>query len=423
MVYFELSLVLALIALNGFLAMSELAVVSSRRARLQAMAAKGSRGADKALALAGDPGRFLSTVQIGITLVGILSGAFSGATLGDRLAGQLEQAGLPSGAASALGVGAVVAVITYLSLIFGELVPKQLALRNPERLAARVAPGLSAVSRIAAPAVWLLDVSGRTILTLLGQGGRKEQTVTEEEVRMLLTEAESSGAIEPDERRMIAGVMRLADRPVRSVMTPRHDVDMIDLSKSDAENRDRLRESVRSRLPAHDGDPAETSGIVWVKDLLDRPEAPLLDLVRDAPILPESLGALQAIEMLRRSPVHVGLVHDEYGHFVGMVTAADMLESITGAFAADDGASEDAMVRRDDGSWLVAGWMPADELAEALALDLPERRSYATSAGLVIEALERLPALGESVVIGNWRFEVVDMDGRRVDKLLAARAG
>ena len=269
MLFFELLIVVALILLNGVLAMAELAVVSSRRARLQALVNREVLGARRALALASDPGRFLSTVQIGITLNGVLSGAFSGATLGQRLVQWFVAVGLSTASAEIVGVGLVVAAITYVSLIVGELVPKQIALRDPERVAVRLAPAMTLLAKVASPAVWLLDVSGRLVLRALGYGRQVEQRVTDEEIKILIAEAETAGVIEPSERAMIAGVMRLGDRPVRAVMTPRRDVDMVDLSADPATIRRALLESAHSRLPVHDGAPDDMLGVLQAKDLLE----------------------------------------------------------------------------------------------------------------------------------------------------------
>ncbi|MCU0790777.1 MAG: hemolysin family protein [Nitratireductor sp.] len=427
MVYVEIGLVVLLTVLNGLLAMSELAVVSARPARLQVMEKQGSAGARQALKLASDPGAFLSTVQIGITLVGVLSGAFSGATLGERLSVWLAGAGMPPFWADVVGVTLVVTLVTYLSLIIGELVPKRLALRNPERIAAAVAPFMMLLSRVAWPLVFLLDHSGRLVLALLGQGAETEQNVTEEEIRTLVAEAETSGVLEPGEGQMISRVMRLGDSSVRLVMTPRVEVDMIDLTDTVAHNMKRIRESPHSRLPAHDGDPDEPLGIVWVKDLVGRKvtrQAELRALVRQAPIIPAPADALDVIDTLRQSTVHIGLVHDEYGHFLGVVTTADLLEAIVGVFADEEGPPEEAIVQRADGSRLISGWMPATALAEALSMHLPKSRKYETAAGMLIEAFGRLPEPGDQVNIGHWHFEVVDLDGRRIDKIIATpRAG
>ena len=421
----EILIVVFLILINGILAMSELAVVSARRARLQAMAERQVPGARRALKLAENPGRFLSSVQIGITLVGILAGAFSGASLGGRLADWLTSMGMERGWADPVGLGLVVAIITYFSLIIGELVPKQLALRNAEGIACFVAPAMTVLAKVASPAVDLLDASGRAVLFLLGRKSASEFVVTEEEIRMLIAEAESAGVLDSDERQMISGVMHLGNRPVRAVMTPRPEVDLIDLSLSASEIRKTITESVHSRLPAHAGNPDEISGVIQAKDLLDaylkgRKPDPRRHL-RKAPVIPDTMDALDTVMRLKESEVHMGLVHDEFGHFEGIVTSADILEAIVGTFHTGEGEPEPNSVQRDDGSWLIAGSMPADELASLLSLTLPAKRLYHTVAGLVLEKLGRLPQPGESFTYEGWRFEVVDMDGRRVDKVLVAR--
>lgn len=422
MVFLEIGLVLLFTLVNGVLAMSELAVVSSRPARLQILEKSGVHGARLALKLGSNPGSFLSTVQIGITLVGVLSGAFSGATLGERLSLWLVSVGMSPFWASIVGVTLVVTLVTYLSLIIGELVPKRLALKNPERIACFVAPAMVLLSRVAWPLVFLLDASGRMVLWLLGQKAESEQRVTEEEIRTLVAEAESAGVIEPGERHMIAQVMRLGDRPVRSVMTPRVDVDMLNLADTTAKNLEIIVKSPHSRFPVHEGNPDEAIGIIWAKDLIgitDRKSANLRALVRQAPIIPAPVDALDVIYTLKRSTVHMGLVHDEYGNFLGIVTTADILEAIVGSFATEEGEAEEAIVTRSDGSLLVSGWMPVAELMEALALPLPKNRSYETAAGMLIDAFGKLPDVGEKTSIGNWHFEVLDLDGRRIDKLLA----
>jgi putative hemolysin len=425
MLYVELAIVAVLILVNGLLALAELAIVSSRRARLKAMVDREVVGARRALALASDPGRFLSTVQIGITLVGVLSGAFSGATLGLRLAEWFAQLGLPTGVAEAVGVGLVVTVITYFSLVIGELVPKQIALRNPEKIAVRVAPAMTALARGASPVVWFLDISGRAVLRALGYQAQAEHRVTDEEIRTLMAEAETAGVIEPGERAMIAGVMRLGDRPVRAVMTPRREVDMIDLTADPGDIRRMLVESIHSRLPVHAGTSEEMLGVVQAKDLLDaclRGER--LDIraqVRPAANVPDTVDALDVVDVIKASPVHMALVHDEYGHFQGVVTNADILEAIVGDFRTDEGPVEPDAVQRDDGSWLIAGSMPVDEMADRLFIAVPQERSYHTAAGFMLNQLGHLPDIGESFDSQGWRFEVVDLDGRRIDKILARR--
>jgi putative hemolysin len=425
MLFIEVAIVVSLILLNGLLALAELAIVSSRRARLQALVDRQVIGSRRALALATDPGRFLSTVQIGITLVGVLSGAFSGATLGLHLAEWFIDLGLRASVAEAVGVGLVVAVITYFSLVIGELVPKQIALRNPEKIAVRVAPAMTALATIASPIVSFLDFSGRAVLGALGYQDRPVHRVTDEEIRSLMAEAETAGVLEPGERAMIAGVMRLGDRPVRAIMTPRRQVDMIDLTADPEEIRRTILESAHSRLPAHAGTPEEMLGVVQAKDLLDaylRGERPdIRAQVRPAPNVPDTADALDVLGVIKRSPVHIALVHDEYGQFEGIVTNADILEAIAGAFRTDAGPLEPEAVRRQDGSWLISGSMAADEMADRLSVVLPTDRGYHTAAGFVLSQLGHLPAVGESFDSQGWRFEVVDLDGRRIDKILASR--
>lgn len=425
MLYVELLIVVALILINGLLAMSELAIVSSRPARLRGLADRGVNGARRALALASDPGRFLSTVQIGITLVGVLSGAFSGATLGLRLSNWLIVLGVPNGVADALGIGFVVALITYMSLILGELVPKQVALRNPEAVAVKVAPSMTLLARIGAPVVWLLNVSGKAVLKLIGSKEQGEEKVTDEELKMLIAEAETAGVIESDERAMITGVMRLADRAVRALMTPRMEVDWIDLTAGEEAIRRTLMETQHSRLPAGEGSVDKSIGVVQTRELL----AALLSgkaldprsHVRPAPVVHDVSDALDVLATLREAEVPMALVHDEYGHFEGIVTPADILEAIAGVFRADADTEGPQAVQREDGSWLLAGYMRADEMADLLDIVVPENRAYETVAGFVLSHLHRLPATGECVDAMGWRFEVVDLDGRRIDKVMASR--
>lgn len=421
----EILIVVVLTVINGVLAMSELAVVSSRPARLKVLSDQGSRGAATAQRLADNPGRFLSTVQIGITLVGVLSGAFSGATLGTRLSDWLrDEQGFSNAVADGVGVGTVVVAITYLSLIIGELVPKQIALRDPERVAARVAPAMALLARIGSPLVWLLDISGKTVLALLGQKGESEEKVTEEEVRTIIAEAETAGVLERDEREMISGVMRLADRSARALMTPRREVEHLDLSDSPAEIRAQLRATRRSRLPVQDGEADSIIGVVTVKDMFDAfsdgDGRELRSMVQQTPVVLDTTGALDVLRAIRASPVHMALVFDEYGHFEGIITSSDVLEAITGAFQEEDD-SEPAVVTRSDGSYLVAGWMQVDEFSHELGIHVPRDADYQTVAGFILAEMNRLPNVGESFQKGHWRFEVVDLDGRRIDKILVSR--
>jgi putative hemolysin len=425
MLYFELGIVTILIVTNGLLSMSELAIVSSRPARLAALAERNVKGSRRALALASDPGKFLSTVQIGITLIGVLSGAFSGATLGQRLANLLVEAGWSQGTADAIGVGAVVTVITYASLIIGELVPKQIALRDPESVAVRVAPYMMMLAKISSPAVWLLDRSGKALLWLLGHRGEAGEKVSEDEIRTLVVEAENAGVLEPGEKEMIAGVMRLGDLPVGAVMTPRREVSMINLADSPQAVRSALAASNHSRFVVFDQAADAAVGIVSTKDILDGylagQEFDIAKLVRPAPVIPEFLDARDVVAILRDSAVHMGLVHDEYGGFQGVVTSADILESIVGGFHTEEGPPEAAAVKRDDGSYLISGWMPAVEFASLLRFELPPSRNYQTVAGFLLSHFGRIPDVGDHIEVEGWRFEVVDLDGRRIDKLLATK--
>ncbi|MBI1619966.1 hemolysin family protein [Aquamicrobium zhengzhouense] len=427
MLYIEIAVVVVLICVNGLLAMSELAVVSSRPSRLSAMGEKGNTGAAIANKLASDPGRFLSTVQIGITLVGVLSGAFSGATLGLRLSNWMISVGVPEGVAGTLGVGLVVALITYGSLIIGELVPKQIALRNPEAVASRVAGGMRILSIVAAPLVWLLDISGKAVLKLLGQSEEGTTKVTDEEIASLIAEAESHGVVESDERKMIAGVMRLADRSVRALMTPRTEIDWIDLHDNKTTLRRKLVETPRSILPVGDGSVDQMVGVIRAREvlamLIERKPFELSELIQPAPIVHDNTDALDVLTTLKEAETPMALVHDEYGNFEGVVTPADILETIVGAFRSDlDDEEEPSAIEREDGSWLLAGYLPTDEMAEILHIELPEKRDYETLAGFVLSHMHKLPEIGEYVDALGWRFEVVDLDGRRIDKILATRS-
>ena len=421
----DLFIVVALICLNGLFALSELAVVSARHPRLKAMAASGRNGANRAIALASDPGRFLSAVQIGITLIGIINGAYSGEAFGTHASIALQRAGLTEIVAEPLGYGIVIVIITYLSVIVGELVPKNVALRNPEGIACAVAPAMTVFSRFAAPAVWLLDASTRLVFRLFGQSTESEARITDEEIRTLIAEAETAGVIETGERQMISGVMRLADRAVIGLMTPRTDVDWIDITAPESEIKERLISTSHSRLPVGEGSPDALIGVVQTRELLagilrGKP----LDIrahVRTAPIVPESTDALDVLGILREADVPMVLIHDEYGDFEGLVTPTDILEAIAGVFKSDTAGIEPYATERDDGSWLFSGAMPVDEMVDTIGIPLPDKRSYETVAGFILAHLQHIPQTGERFEANGWRFEVVDIDGRRIDKVMASR--
>ena len=425
--WIDVFIIIVLVAINGVFAMSELAIASSRKARLEAMARTGSRGARAAIDLAADPGKFLSTAQVGITLIAVLSGAYSGEALGGPTAIRLQAAfGLGTETASTLGFVLVIGVTTFVSLIVGELVPKQIALRSPEPIAAVVAIPMVWLSRIAAPIVWLLDSTSKLLFWVIGMSRESEDQVTAEELHLIVAEASKSGVIEEHERSIISGVVRLADRPVREVMTPRTEVEWLDIGLDAEGIRRKLVESPHTRLPVAEGSVDAVVGVVQARDIvvaaIKGEPLDLKVLMRAAPVIIDQLDAMDALVRLRRAEVPMALIHDEYGHFEGIVTPADLLAAIAGDFASDTDPHEAPdFVHRDDGSYLVAGSASADLLAEKLDLDLPDDRDYATAAGFALAAFRRLPAEGESVVEQGWVFEVVDLDGRRIDKLLVSR--
>jgi putative hemolysin len=422
----EILIVVVLIIVNGALAMSELAVVSARPARLKVMADQGNSGAATAIRLAEDPGKFLSSVQIGITLVGILSGAFSGATLGLRLSEWMGSVGVPDNVADIAGTGFVVVLITYGTLILGELVPKQVALRNPEGVASRVAPPMAVLALVGTPIVWLLDVSGKLVLRLLGQSGQNEEQVTEEEVRTIIAEATTAGVLETEEHSMISGVMRLADRSARGLMTPRPDVVVIDVEDSYEENLSVILGTSHTKVLVQEGDADSILGVLALADLLpalaSATQPDLRTLVKPVPVVMEHADALNVVESLRNSKAQMALVVDEYGHFEGIITYGDILEVITGVYNEEPG-DEPALVQRQDGSWLVAGWMPADLLGERFKIPVPKDARYETLAGYVLSQVNHLPAVGEKFEADGWRFEVMDLDGHRIDKVLMSPIG
>ncbi|OQW48021.1 MAG: DNA-binding protein [Proteobacteria bacterium SG_bin6] len=425
--WIDLAIIIALVLLNGVFAASELAIVSARRARLEAMVRARRRGAASALRLAADPGKLLSTVQIGITLIAVISGAYSGASLGGPVTDRLRWLGMSAGIAETLAIVLVIGLTTFLSLVIGELVPKRLALRRPEPIAVVVAAPMIWLSRAAAPLVWLLDGASGALFWLLRPPGHAEDHVTAEELQMIVAEASKSGVIEEHERTIISGVVRLADRPVREVMTPRTDVEWLDADLDEAGVRQALMASGHSRLPVAEGSVDAVIGVVQARDVaqaLFRGEAlNLRALMRPAPVVLDQIDAMDALDTMRAAEVPMALIHDEYGHFEGIVTPANLLAAIAGEFASDaDPDDAPAIVEREDGSLLVAGQTAADLLAERLGINLPEDRDYATVAGLALAVFRHLPGEGESFTLQGWRFEVVDLDGRRIDKLLVSAA-
>ena len=423
--WLDVVIILALVALNGVFAMSELAIVSSRRTRLRAMAKAGRRGAQKALDLAADPGRFLSTVQIGITLIGILAGAYSGASLGGPVAQRMVRFGLDPDTAATAGFGLVILLTTYASLVIGELVPKQFALRSPEPIAVAMAAPMLWLSKATAPFVWLLDRTSALIFRLLGLRRESSDQVTAEDLHLVVAEATTAGVLEESERAIISGVVRLADRPTREVMTPRTEIDWIDVGANVEAIRGALLDTSHSRLPVGEGSVDNLIGVVQARDIviafIEGRALDLRALMRVAPVVPDQMDAMNTLNVLRDSEVPMVFVHDEYGHFEGIVTPADLMTALAGEFASDqDRDTDPPLVERDDGTWWVSGSVSADLLADRLGLRLPDDRDYATVAGLALSVLRHLPEVGERFRFGGWRFEIVDMDGRKIDKLLVS---
>ena len=421
-VWLELAIVVGLTLLNGFFAMAELAIVSSRRIRLQQMAESGSSGATRALALAEHPGRFLSGVQVGITLIGILSGAYGGATLGARLGAVLNQYPLFAPRGEEIAFILVVVAITALSVVVGELVPKRIALLQPERIAAVVAGPLQLLVLIARPLVWFLENSTALLLKLLRIPEKRGDTVTEEEVKIAIAEGTEAGVIDAVEEKMIHGVLGLADSSVASVMVPRPDVYWIDLSDERADLEREIADCPYSRIVVvRDGDLGRPLGVLQKKDLVSelvsgrgiQVEKSLIEPV----FVPETMPVLRLLETFKISPVHLAFVVDEYGDFLGIVTLTDVLEGIAGDLGEEFEQPSENIVRRPDGSWLVDGRVPVSELTEKLKL--PETSGeFHTAAGFALERLAHIPVECETFEIPGWRIEVLDMDGKRIDKLL-----
>jgi len=423
MLAFEIAIVVALTLLNGVFSMSELAVVSSRKARLQTMADNGDRGARAALRLIEDPGRFLSTVQIGITLVGVVAGAYGGATLGDRFGDWLDTVPALTGYGQAIGVATVLVAITYLSIVLGELIPKRIALKNPERVASLVARPMRTLSRIAAPMAWLLGASTDVALRLLGLHGEREETVTEEEVRSMISEGTQAGVFAPEEKEMIDGVLRLADRSVRSIMTPRPDVVWLDIDDPQDLVLNEIKTGGHSRYPVCRGELDELVGVVHTRDLLDDAvHGRAFSLAASAAkplVVHDGTPILKLLDLMKTSGHHMAVVVDEYGSIEGLVTITDIVETIAGDLPEAGEEPEVAAVRRADGSWLIEGWMPVDEFEDTVGIrGLRGDGDFHTVAGFVLHRLGHLPQAGEAFEHDGMRFEVVDMDGRRIDKLL-----
>ena len=398
----ELVTILALILVNGLFSMGELALISSKQARLAVLESQQHRGAAVARRLAEDPQRFLPTVQVGITMVGILLGVFGGARLAEHIAPWIARSDLLAPAASELSLTLVVVLITYATLVLGELVPKQLALRQPERVASALARPLALLARIAGPAVWLLSASSDLVLRLINAHPRAHQGVTEEELRAVLAEGAQTGVLEEEEHDIIARVLRLADKPVRAIMTPRTELVWLDRSDPPADIIAILQSSTHSRFVVCDRTVDNVVGVVRAKDLLDRAlngePLSLAAVMRTATIVPDRVNALDALESLRSDELGLALVLDEYGSFEGVVTAANVLHAIVGE-PNDPAGQPPGGAAPVDGAILADGLMPIDELKSRLVLpDLPAEGSYHTVGGLVLALLRRVPVTGDRIV-------------------------
>jgi putative hemolysin len=421
----EILLLTTLIMLNGVFAMSEIALVTARRARLARLAEDGSAAATVALALHDDPTRFLSTVQVGITSIGILNGIIGEAVLAGPLALWMQTLGAPLGASRLAATALVVIIITYVTIVIGELVPKRIGQLDPEGIACRLARPMQRLAALAHPFVRLLSVSTDAVLHLLRARAASRQDVIEDEIHALLQEGSDSGAIEQPEREMVRNVLRLDDRPVESLMTPRADIVFLDTALPLDENLRRVTESGHARFPVCRDGLDDVLGILDARQLLAAllAGAPpsLTDALQPATFMPERLSGLDLLEQFRASGIRLMLVIDEYGEINGLVTLADVLEAVAGEFTPP--SQEEAWaVRREDGSWLLDGLIPIPELMDRLKLkSVPEagRRRYHTLSGLVMWLSGTLPQTGDVLVWENWRFEVVDLDGKRIDKILA----
>ena len=421
----ELLIILALTMLNGVFAMSEMALVSSKRPRLKALADAGSGGARAALKLLDDPSGFLSAIQVGITSIGIIAGAYGASALAEDVAPLIVHAA-PTLAETADEIAFIVVIVltTFLSLILGELVPKRVALVAPEKIASAIAPPMTLVALVGAPLVWILKATTEVLLRILGLARVKPQEVTEEEVRSIIEEGHAAGVLESREREMIEGVMTMADRGVRSIMTPRHQIVWLDPDAPPAQTIATIRDSGHSRFPVARGGVDGLIGIVQTKDLVVRDERVAVEAAtHPALVVPEGLSVMRLLEQMRDHPVRMAMVVDEHGSIQGLVTAADIL----GAIAGDDVAlsSEEAVApprERADGSWLVDGMMQLDAFTEFFDLThQPDADEAQTVAGLVFHKLQRVPAAGDILDLATLRIEVVDMDRMRVDKVLVTR--
>ena len=422
--------IVLLIFANGIFALAEIAVVSSRKARLMKRAEDGSKGARAALRLAENPDDFLSAVQVGITLIGILAGAFGGATVARQIEPSIASIPILAPHAASISISLVVIIITYLSLIIGELAPKRIALSAPERFASMMAPPMSGLAKLTHPIVRFLSWSTDMVLKLVPGSNAPEQPVTEDEIRLLIGQATQGGVFEPGEQELVEGVFRLGDRKANELMTPRHEVVWLDLASGEEEIRRVIATSPHSMLPVGDGGLDQLLGVVHVRDLFAQSAArkplDLKALMRPPIFVPEGTRALRVLDRFRATRMPFAVVLDEHGAVEGVLTLTDLLSAVVGQKGAPPHEEEWSYTQREDGSWLIDGGFPIAELKELLPVDsLPRENegAFSTVGGLVMMNLERVPHEGDGLDVGDWRFEVIDMDGNRVDKVLVSGPG
>jgi len=428
MIYTEVLIIFFLLLLNAYFALSEIAIVSASKPMLKHMVKQGDKKAEIALSLAENPGRFLSTVQVGITLVGILAGAYGGATIAEKIAPKFDEFEFIKGYGETVAVALIVTCITYFSVVIGELIPKRVGLRHPERIATAVARPMVVLSWIAHPIVIVLEVSGNVLMKILGIFNDDVDEVSEEEFKAILSEGAESGVIEKSEHEMLQRVIRLDDRDVKSIMTHRTEVVFIDINDTVDEIRTKVHEAGHSRYPVIDGNPDELKGIVQAKELLDSALGDLREInvmqhIKDVMILPESASCLQALESFKRNHINLIVIVDEYGSTQGIVTHSDLLEAIVGILPSNyDHDDQLKITQRSDGSWLVDGRTPIEEIHLSIGLDqISADEDFDTIAGYVLEHLRKTPKEGAKFEAHRHRFEIVDMDGHRIDKLLITK--
>lgn len=423
----EFFVIFVLLLINAFFALSEMAIVSASKPMLRQMAKQGNARAEVALRLAEDPGKFLSTVQVGITLVGTLAGAYGGATIAAKFAPLLDEVAWINPYGNTVALVLVVTLITFLSVVIGELIPKQLALKNSEALAMFVARPMHFLSRITAPVVYLFETAASLAMRLLGIRPDDPDHVTEEEVHAIMAEGVESGAIEKSEHEMLRRIIRLGDRNVKSIMTHRTEVSFIDVNDSLETVGRKIDQFGHSRYPVVDGPSGDVLGAVLAKEILNAPTSGPFDVrryIKEIHTLPETASCLKALEAFKSSSINMAMIVDEYGSTEGIITIADILEAIVGVLPSNYDDIEHALIRqREDGSYLVDGRTPIDEIHLTIGIEgIDADGNFETIAGFLVQQLRKTPEEGDVAVAHGYRFEVVDMDARRIDKILVSRS-